>query len=226
MVERCYAFRSRHQPFSGTADGRSRSARGVGTKAGTDLSSIWTTLGSTICSCSWPTVAVGSSLLKRSAAAAESSWVDPSTRTSRSPPADRCHLMRRHDRYSPRSLAGFPSGQRGVAVNHMALPSQVRILPPPSLSCLRRSRTCVSGGPQNVGDRSGRTTDPAAVGCVVPRKSDAADRVLFNQNVARHRVAAPRLGRRVAGGSWRCRSAVRPESCRRSVWRPDPRSCR
>ncbi len=27
--------------------------------------------------------------------------------------------------------AGFPSGQRGVAVNHVVLPSQVRILPPP-----------------------------------------------------------------------------------------------
>ncbi|MDX6508075.1 MAG: endonuclease [Gaiellaceae bacterium] len=27
--------------------------------------------------------------------------------------------------------AGFPSGQRGCAVNAMALPSQVRILPPP-----------------------------------------------------------------------------------------------
>ena len=28
-------------------------------------------------------------------------------------------------------LAGFPSGQRGCAVNALALPSQVRILPPP-----------------------------------------------------------------------------------------------
>ena len=32
---------------------------------------------------------------------------------------------------------GFPSGQRGVAVNHVVIPSQVRILPPPS-PALRR----------------------------------------------------------------------------------------
>ena len=31
--------------------------------------------------------------------------------------------------------AGFPSGQRGRAVNALALPSQVRILPPPSILC-------------------------------------------------------------------------------------------
>ncbi len=35
------------------------------------------------------------------------------------------------DRYARRSPAGFPSGQRGRAVNALALPSQVRILPPP-----------------------------------------------------------------------------------------------
>ena len=29
----------------------------------------------------------------------------------------------------------FPSGQRGRAVNPLALPSEVRILPPPSLRC-------------------------------------------------------------------------------------------
>ena len=33
----------------------------------------------------------------------------------------------------PGRSAGFPSGQRGAAVNRMALPSQVRILPPPCL---------------------------------------------------------------------------------------------
>ena len=30
------------------------------------------------------------------------------------------------------ALVGFPSGQRGRAVNPLAQPSQVRILPPPS----------------------------------------------------------------------------------------------
>ena len=34
--------------------------------------------------------------------------------------------------HSPRRPAGFPSGQRGRTVNALALPSKVRILPPPS----------------------------------------------------------------------------------------------
>jgi hypothetical protein len=38
---------------------------------------------------------------------------------------------RHADRYSRFASAGFPSGQRGSAVNRLALPSQVRILPPP-----------------------------------------------------------------------------------------------
>jgi hypothetical protein len=40
--------------------------------------------------------------------------------------------------YTQAALVGFPSGQRGVAVNHVALPSQVRILPPPSRRAARR----------------------------------------------------------------------------------------
>jgi hypothetical protein len=43
----------------------------------------------------------------------------------------RCGRGSPPDRYPVSALAGFPSGQRGRAVNALALPSQVRILPPP-----------------------------------------------------------------------------------------------
>jgi Holliday junction resolvase-like predicted endonuclease len=48
-------------------------------------------------------------------------------------PAVRCRWASQADRYARRVSAGFPSGQRGSAVNRLALPSQVRILPPPPL---------------------------------------------------------------------------------------------
>lgn len=42
----------------------------------------------------------------------------------------------------------YPSGQRGGAVNAMAMPSQVRILPPPSIGAKRSNG--VTGSPQEV----------------------------------------------------------------------------
>ena len=37
----------------------------------------------------------------------------------------------------PEILEGYSSGQRGQTVNLLALPSQVRILPPPSICMMR-----------------------------------------------------------------------------------------
>src|SRR5664280_3058616 len=70
-------------------------------------------------------------------------------------------------------LAGFPSGQRGCAVNALALPSEVRILPPPSPPCAhalegdvevaddacRLLQRCGQAGRVCVGERMGN--DPA-----------------------------------------------------------------
>ena len=58
-------------------------------------------------------------------------WAAQSTPSLRWLPAVRCRRASQADRYARRVSAGFPSGQRGSAVNRLALPSQVRILPPP-----------------------------------------------------------------------------------------------
>lgn len=48
-----------------------------------------------------------------------------------------------------RCPVGFPSGQRGRAVNPLALPSQVRILPPPSSSPGGSGRRFLAGAVRN-----------------------------------------------------------------------------
>src|SRR6185369_12653199 len=74
--------------------------------------------------------------------------------------------------YNGRPLGVFPSGQRGRAVNPLALPSEVRILPPPlrrkvrsraSVTTLRRSAVPLTalGRGRRVG-RGGGTDDGSA----------------------------------------------------------------
>src|SRR5690242_5681638 len=73
-------------------------------------------------------------------AATNCCWGGQSTPSLRSLPAVHCRRASQADRYARRVSAGFPSGQRGSAVNRLALPSQVRILPPPSTPGARASR--------------------------------------------------------------------------------------
>ena len=129
------------------------------------------------------------------------------TASSRSTRAVRCSLHRTSNRYPRDAQAGFLSGQKGSAVNRLALPSQVRILPPPSLWSrrlehalernrrrLRRARCPSSSAPGSPAWRS-------APGSVRPRSTTSSS--------ARRRPT----GRPSSASRWRCSRASSSTRC-------------
>ena len=126
---------------SRTAATRCRSPREAATRAGADSSSASARRAATTSSCSSPMGGSGSSLRARSRAARRSSSEarsTPRTRSSRGRPFERAASGLIARLRGPRRGSG--AVKRASAVNRVALPSQVRILPPPLRFRRRRSR--------------------------------------------------------------------------------------
>jgi hypothetical protein len=133
---RLLRVQSRPRDVSNSLAGRSQLRRVAGTKVGTGSQSSLILRASTISSCWWGTAGVGSFRLIVLRALPPSCSVVRSTRSLRSNGASRFPAARLKEpplQSPPEPPGGCPSGQRSVAVNHVAMRTQVRILLPPLL---------------------------------------------------------------------------------------------